>query len=264
MWTTWMTIFGISFIFIMTTLGSAMVYILKGEINAKSNALFLGLASGVMIAASVWSLLLPAIDQLEGQFGHFAFLPVAIGILLGGVALVLLDKLVSVQLLKGGKFSDTFQKQENRGFLRMFLAVTLHNIPEGLAVGFAFGAASAVGTTAAYLSALGLAFGIGIQNFPEGAALTLPMKSVIGKHKSFLCGSISGVVEPLFGIIGYFLASSLIHLQPWLLAFAAGAMIFVSADDLIPATKLEEGSRLGAWGVVIGFVIMMTLDVALG
>ena len=134
-----------------------------------------------------------------------------------------------------------------------------------LAVGFAFGAAAVAGTTAAYLSALGVAIGIGIQNFPEGAAISLPIKSALkNNQRAFLYGVISALVEPLAAILGYFLAKSLQILQPWLLSFAAGAMLFVAAEDLIPDSKLQTSPRLGAWGVVFGFVAMMVLDVALG
>ena len=147
----------------------------------------------------------------------------------------------------------------------MFLAVTIHNIPEGLAVGFAFGAAATLGSTAGFVSALGLAVGMAIQNFPEGAAISLPMHHATGsKHKAFLFGAASGFVEPVSAVLGYFLASALTVLQPWFLAFSAGAMIFVVAEDLIPDAKLDEHSHVGTWGVMLGFVVMMILDVALG
>ena len=161
----------------------------------------------------------------------------------------------------------------------MFLAVTLHNIPEGLAIGFAFGGAAAANDHAQFVSAFGLAIGLAIQNLPEGAAVSLPMKNALGSRgKAFGYGVGSGVVEPIFAVVGYFLASSLTAVQPWLLAFlassltavqpwllafAAGAMIFVVADDLIPDSKLADYPHLGTWGVIAGFVIMMTLDVAL-
>lgn len=147
----------------------------------------------------------------------------------------------------------------------MFLAVTIHNIPEGLAVGFAFGAAAATGEYSAYISALALAIGIAIQNFPEGAAVALPMKSATqSRGKAFLFGTASGAVEPVFAIVGFFLASSLTMLQPWFLAFAAGAMIFVVVEDLIPDAHLSEHPHFGTWGAMLGFAVMMALDVALG
>ena len=251
--TLWITVLGFLFIFITTALGAAVVFFFKGEISPKINAFFLGLASGVMIAASVWSLLLPAIEQSKEPFGNLAFLPAVIGLFLGGVFLVFLEKVAPKKTREAG-----LQKQS-----RLFLAVTLHNIPEGLAVGFAFGAAAAFGETAGYISALTLAFGIGVQNFPEGIAVALPLKTALNSRKrAFLWGVASGLPEPLFAVLGYFLVSWLQILQPWLLAFSAGAMIFVAAEDLIPDSKTQ--TSIGAWGVLLGFMLMMTLDVALG
>ena len=263
MWRVWITVFGLIFGFITTTLGAVTVYAFKGEISQKANALLLGLASGIMLAASIWSLLLPAIEQMSEQCATLAFAPIGIGIVLGGVLLVLLDKLIPKNL-HSNNWLRVFSDKETRGYFRMFLAVTLHNIPEGLAVGFAFGIAALHGDAAAYFSALVLAVGIGIQNFPEGAAISLPMKSVCSKHKAFFWGACSGCIEPIFSVIGYFLSTTLFFLQPWFLSCAAGAMIFVSAQDLIPNAKTEEFPNVGAWGVLIGFVIMMILDIALG
>ncbi|MBQ8686022.1 MAG: ZIP family metal transporter [Clostridia bacterium] len=264
MWNVWIPVFGIAFIFVMTSLGAAVVFFFKGEISPKFNSAFLGFASGVMIAASVWSLLLPAIAQAEAYLGGFAFLPAAIGVLVGGAFLVLLDKLAPKrgrenELLLSPKEYITRQKAK-----RLFLAVTMHNIPEGLAVGFAFGAALVSGSAAALMTALGLAVGIGVQNFPEGAAISLPMKSVFKSNtKAFLWGAASGVAEPIFALLGFFLAANLQALQPWLLGFSAGAMLFVAAEDLIPDARMENSPHLGAWGVLFGFTLMMILDVAL-
>ncbi len=270
MWDFWITVFGIAFIFTMTTLGAAVVFFFKGEISPKFNSFFLGFASGVMIAASVWSLLLPSIEQSRMNYGKLAFLPAAIGFILGGVFLVLLEKFVEKIQRKAQNCANIEQNVADRlstrkKSFRLFLAVTLHNIPEGLAVGFAFGAAATIGTVAAYLVALGLAVGIGLQNFPEGAAISLPMKASSKNNAiAFLWGAASGIAEPIFAVLGYFLAAYLTGIQPWLLAFSAGAMVFVAAEDLIPDSKWEQSPRLGAWGVLIGFVVMMTLDVALG
>lgn len=266
MWNFWITVFGICFIFLMTTLGSAVVYFFKKEISPKVNALFLGFASGVMIAASVWSLLLPALAQAQERWGTWSFFPAAVGIVCGGVLLVGLDEIAPrICSAKGKELLERNMGAEWKKSVRLFLAVTLHNIPEGLAVGFAFGAASRIATTAAFLSALGLAVGIGLQNFPEGAAISLPMKNALkSPNIAFLWGMGSGLPEPIFAILGYFLATSLQILQPWLLSFAAGAMLFVAAEDLIPDARLEEKPKLGAWGVLLGFVTMMTLDVAFG
>ncbi len=255
MWNVGITVLGISFIFIMTALGAAVAFLFKGEIPVQIHAFFLGFASGVMIAASVWSLLLPSIAQSERIWGKLSFFPAALGVLLGGLLLVLFDALMK----KHSVGNTTWNKTH-----RLFLAITLHNIPEGLAVGFAFGAAVSDGGIGAFLSALMLAIGIGVQNFPEGAALALPLKMELNSNrKAFIYAAASGIVEPIFALVGYFLAAGLAIWQPWFLSFSAGAMLFVAADDLIPDAKSAKGSW-GTWGVLLGFVIMMALDVALG
>lgn len=258
-------ILGFAIISVMTALGSAVVYFFKDKISEKVNTIFLGFASGVMIAASVWSLLIPALDQAEssGSYGKFSFIPAAVGFILGGLFLVIIDKIIPH--FHKGTDEEEGPKSSLKKSTKLFLAVTIHNIPEGLAVGFAFGAAALVNDTNAYLSALALAIGLGIQNFPEGSAVALPMKeSLKSKHKAFLFGAASGIVEPIAAILGFFLATVLTSIQPWLLAFSAGAMIFVVAEDLIPDAKLETHPHLGTFGVMMGFVIMMILDVALG
>lgn len=251
------TALGIGFIFLSSTFGAALVYCFKKEFSPKLNAAFLGLASGVMIAASVWSLLLPALNQTQNEWGRYAFIPVSLGFLLGALLIWAFDKLLPKQNKKGLSLDKKTK--------RLFLAVTLHNIPESLAVGFAFGGAWGLGTKAAFISALGVAIGIGIQNFPEGAAVSLPMRATLkSKHKAFLYGLASGAVEPVFAVLGCLFAAYLHFLQPWLLAFAAGAMFFVVAQDLLPDTELagEKGRAIGAWGTAIGFVVMMVLDVS--
>ena len=256
----WLTVFGICFIFMMTTLGSAVVFFFKGEIYQKTQAFFLGLASGVMISASVWSLLLPALDTFTLSFGKLAFIPAVVSVLLGGLFLMILDVLFPVFNANHKKTNISFAKP-----FRLFLAVTFHNIPEGLAVGFAFGSAFVSGEITAFAGAIGLAVGIGVQNFPEGMAVALPMKTALNSNrKAFLWGTGSGIAEPIFAFLGFVLASQLQILQPWLLASSAGAMLFVSAEDLIPDAKIPEKPKLGAWGVLIGFVLMMALDVGLG
>ena len=257
----WLTILGFSVIFIATSLGASIVFLFKKDISDKSNALFLGLAAGIMIAASVWSLLLPSIEGAREDYGVLSFIPAVVGFIVGGFFIVFLDILVP-------SFSPDKVENDNACALvkplKMFFAMTVHNIPEGLAVGFAFGGAAILGTKAAYISALGLAVGIAIQNFPEGAAVSLPLSRVTGnRFKSFSLGVLSGAVEPFAAIVGYFLASLLIKAQPWFLAFAAGATIFVVAEDVIPDAKTEN-SHLGTWGVMAGFAVMMLLDVALG
>lgn len=254
------TVLGISFIFIMTTLGSAVVFFFKGEISQKTQAFFLGLASGVMISASVWSLLLPALEVFRLQFQGMAFLPAICAVAFGGIFLVVLDLVLPLILKKKATTNLSIAKP-----FRLFLAVTFHNIPEGLAVGFAFGVASVANQPTAVIGALGLALGIGIQNFPEGMAVALPVKSALKSNaKAFLWGAVSGLAEPIFAVLGYILAFQLQVLQPWLLCASAGAMLFVSAEDLIPDSKLSECPKIGAWGVLIGFLLMMALDVGLG
>ena len=260
---TLMTIIGFCVIFLATTAGSAMVFFLKNGISGRLNTLFLGFASGVMVAASVWSLLLPSIEQAEEGFGRLSFLPAVIGFLLGGAFLVLIDKLVP-HIHKGTNEEEGIKSHLSKKS-KLFLAVTIHNIPEGLAVGLAFGAANYSGADAAFVSALGLAIGMAIQNFPEGAAVSLPFYSASGSRgKAFLYGTLSGAVEPLFALLGFFLAAYVSAAQPWLLSFAAGAMIFVVVEDLIPDAHLSEHPHFGTWGALIGFALMMALDVGLG
>ena len=255
-----LTLAGISFIFLMTTLGSAVAFLLKNDLSKKTQAFVFGLASGIMIASSIWSLILPALDSFRLQFKAFAFLPAVCAVALGGVFLVLLDVVLPLINKKTACAGVGLTKS-----FRMFLAVTFHNIPEGLAVGFAFGVANALNEPTAVLGALGLAFGIGIQNFPEGMAVVLPMKTALKSNKkAFLWGVGSGGVEPIFAVLGCILAFKLKFLQPWLLSASAGAMLFVSAGDLIPDSKTPDNPNIGAWGVLIGFLFMMALDVGLG
>lgn len=255
---TQMAVFGIAFVFLMTSLGAALVFCFKKELPHRINAILLGGASGIMTAASIWSLLLPAIEQAGQEWGDFAFIPIGLGFIFGGLFLLVLDKLSPCFLAK---------KQQGKNLSRaskLFLAVTLHNIPEGLAVGFAFGSAYALGSTSAFIAAVGLAVGIGIQNFPEGAAVALPIKGVTeSKLKGFLFGAASGIVEPIFALIGLFLSAYLQPLQTWLLAFSAGAMMFVVAEELIPEANANGATASTAWGLMIGFLIMMILDVSL-
>lgn len=258
-----LTILGFTLIFLATTAGSALVYLFSHDIPKRTNAIILGFAAGVMIAASVWSLLIPSIEAAEVTFGTWSWLPATIGFLLGGLFLVILDHLLPHFHPGTGHEEGPHVKVHKS--TRLFLAVTIHNIPEGLAVGLAFGAAAVSGDPGAHYAALGLAIGMSIQNFPEGAAIALPMKVATGsKHKSFLFGMASGAVEPLAAIAGYILASQVAILQPWMLGFAAGAMIFVVAEDLIPDSNINEYPHSGTWGVMFGFAIMMILDVALG
>lgn len=253
---------GFAVIFAANALGAVLVFFFKRDISERVNTLFLGFASGVMTAASVFSLLLSAIEQAQG-WGRWNFVPAVVGFLAGGAFLVALDKLIPH--LHYGTNEEEGPHVALTKPVRLFFAVTIHNIPEGLAVGLAFGAAATEGTQAAFLAALMLAVGIGIQNVPEGAAIALPMKTATGSRgKAFALGALSGAVEPLFAAVGCVLAAYLAAAQPWLLSFAAGAMVFVVAEDLIPDAKLEAHPHLSAWGVMAGFAVMMALDVAFG
>lgn len=255
------TVIGLSFIFLMTSLGGSLVFLFRKNLSGKTNSLFLGFASGLMIASAVWSLLLPAIEQ-SSNYGDFKFLPAAIGLILGTLFLVLMDKFVPYLLNRKNKSS----KFTLNASTKMFLAVTLHNIPEGLAVGLIFGNAFVLGEISAFYSALWLAIGIGIQNFPEGSAVSLSMKTHgLSNKKSFIYSVLSGVVEPIMAVLGIFLSTLLSSLMPWLLAFSAGSMLFVVAEELLPEAKSSQpDSNISGWGLILGFAIMMILDVAFG
>lgn len=258
------TILGTLFIFAMTTLGSASVFLFRKGVGDKLNSLFLGLSSGVMIAASVWSLLLPALSQAEeGGWGEISFLPVAIGLVVGSLFLILIEKICAfIQKERHREFSSISTIKKST---KLFLAVTVHNIPEGLSVGLAFGNAFVTGGENAFVLALALAIGIGVQNLPEGAAISLPMAKELGsKWKAFGCGVASGAVEPVMAVIGILLSTILTPIMPWLLAFSAGAMIYVVIEELLPEGKEKTNSKISTWGFIAGFVIMMILDVALG
>jgi len=257
-----MSIGGIGFIFLMTCLGSATVFIFRKSLPGKSQQIFLGFAAGVMIAASVWSLLLPSIELAEEQ-GYIGWIPAAGGFALGVLFLLGLDRLIPhlhpLSDVKEGPASTS-----KRTTLLVF-AVTLHNIPEGMAVGLAFALAAQHNDPALYAAAVALAIGIGIQNFPEGAAISLPLRQEgLSTVKSFIVGCLSGVVEPVFGALAVILAVWLIPVMPWLLAFAAGAMIYVVVEELIPEAQLGKHSHVGTISVIAGFLLMMILDVALG
>ena len=259
----WMTVIGFLLIFAATTLGASLVFFFRKEISEKVNTLFLGFAAGIMIAASIWSLLIPSIEG-AADWGTWSFVPAVVGFLAGGLFLVLLDKVVPH--FHSGTNEEEGPRTSLNKAAKMFLAVTIHNIPEGLAVGFAFGAAAVAGTDAAFLTAFGLALGIAIQNFPEGAAVALPLKQVTGSRgKAFLYGMGSGVVEPIAAALTLFTVGMVEPVLPYLLAFAAGAMIYVVVEELIPeAQGGEPHSNWGTIGVALGFVLMMVLDVVFG
>lgn len=253
---------GTGFTFFMTAVGAAMVYFMRKDVNPNTQSIFLGFAAGVMIAASVWSLLIPAMDMAAEQ-GIAEWLPAGAGFLLGGLFLWGLDKLLP-HLHPGASVPEGHTSSLKRTTL-LVLAVTLHNIPEGMAVGLSFGLAGAEHQPQSLAAAFALALGMGLQNFPEGAAISLPLrKEGLSKNKSFLYGALSGVVEPIAGVVGVLLANAVAGIMPWMLAFAAGAMIYVVVEELIPEAHLGEHSHGGTFGAMLGFLVMMILDVALG
>lgn len=253
---------GTGFTFSMTALGAAMVFFFKNERSSdRIQRVFIGFAAGVMIAASVWSLLIPAIEKAD-DMGIIPWVPAAGGLAAGVFFLMGLDKLLP--FFHPGLDREDGVKQGLKRTALLVFAVTLHNIPEGMAVGLAFALAANGGDTEMLASAIALAVGIGIQNFPEGAAISLPIKqSGVSRAKSFACGALSGIVEPIFGVLTVLIAGEVTVLMPWLLAFAAGAMLYVVVEELIPEAHLGAG-HLGTFGVMAGFIIMMILDVALG
>lgn len=254
---------GTGFAWLMTTLGAAVVFLFRREMKEAVQRLLLGFAAGVMIAASVWSLLIPAIEQAEER-GQIGWIPAALGFVLGGAFLMLMDRMIPH--LHIGRTKAEGRTSAWKRTTLMILAVTLHNIPEGMAVGLSFANAMMNGAeqTSAYAAAFALAVGIGIQNFPEGAAISLPLrKEGASRFKAFLCGSLSGIVEPVFGVLTVLAAAFLAPFMPVLLAFAAGAMVYVAAEELIPEANMGEQSHIGTVGVMSGFLIMMILDVAL-
>lgn len=259
---------GTGFTFLMTTLGASVVFLFRKEVNQSVQRIFLGFAAGVMIAASIWSLLIPAIEEVESN-GGIGWIPAAGGFLLGVLFLMLLDTYLP-HLHPDMSSPDTNEAEGVSSSWKrttlLVMAVTLHNIPEGMAVGLAFAlAAQHGGDPALYSSAMALAIGIGIQNFPEGAAISLPLKQEgLSTGKAFIRGSLSGLVEPVFGILTVLVAGGIAPLMPWLLSFAAGAMMYVVVEELIPEAHLGEHSNAGTLGVMVGFLIMMVLDVALG
>lgn len=247
----------------VTALGAAMVFFFK-TINKKILNSMLGFAAGVMIAASFWSLLKPAIEMAE-ENGSVAWVPALVGFLSGGAFLLLIDKILphlhyglSIDKAEGVKTS--WQRS-----VLLILAITLHNIPEGLAVGVAFGALAhnpEIGTLA---GAIALAIGIGLQNFPEGAAVSIPLRREgFSRSKSFMYGQLSGIVEPIAGVIGAGMVLLITPVLPYALAFAAGAMIFVVVEELIPESQTGNETDLSSIGAMVGFATMMVLDVALG
>ena len=254
--------FGLMIPFVGTMLGSACVFFMKRELKPLVQKAFLGFASGVMVAAAVWSLLIPAMDMSEGM-KKFAFVPAAVGFLLGIGFLLLMDR--AVPHLHLGSEEAEGPRVALKKTTMLVLAVTLHNIPEGLSAGAVFAGALAGNETVTIAGAFALAIGIAIQNFPEGAIISMPLRGAgAGRGKAFLYGVLSGIVEPLAGLVTLLLASRITPALPYLLAFAAGAMIYVVVEELIPEASEGEHSNVGTLAFALGFTLMMILDVALG
>lgn len=253
---------GVMIPFVGTTLGSAMVFLMKNQINKQLEKLLLGFAAGVMVAASVWSLLIPSIEMASEQ-GKVAWIPASVGFILGMAFLLLLDSIIPHLHLDTEKPEGL--KSKAKKTTMMVFAVTLHNIPEGMAVGVTFAGALLGNTQITMAGAFTLALGIAIQNFPEGAIISMPLKSEgASKKRAFVYGTLSGLVEPIGAVLTIFLAQLIVPLLPYFLSFAAGAMIYVVVEELIPESQAGEHTNIGTIGVAIGFVIMMVLDVALG
>ena len=245
-----------------TMLGAAFVFLMKDEMSLRLQKTLLGFASGVMVAASVWSLLIPAMEMEEGQ-GAWAVLPAAAGFLLGMGFLLVIDELTPHLHIGTDKPEGPRSRLSKTAMLA--LAVTIHNLPEGMAVGVVFAGAESGVTNITLTSAIAVALGIAIQNVPEGAIISMPMRAAgNSKWKSFVIGSLSGAVEPLGGLAIVLLASFMTPVLPYMLAFAAGAMFYVVVEELIPEANEGEHSNLSTIGFAIGFVLMMVLDVVLG
>ena len=254
---------GTGFTFLMTAMGASLVFFFRKDLDGATQRVFLGFAAGVMIAASVWSLLIPAIEEAEAAGGS-GLLPAAGGFVLGVLFLLVMDR-VMPHLHLGEDHPEGMPSSLHRTTL-LVLAMTLHNIPEGMAVGLTFAvAAQHADSQAALSAAMALAVGMGIQNFPEGAAVSLPLrKEGMSRWKAFWMGSFSGVVELVFGVLVVLVAGTIRPLMPWMLSFAAGSMMYVVVEELIPEAHLGEHSHPGTLGTLFGFLVMMILDVALG
>jgi len=251
------------FTWFVTAAGASLVFFFK-KINKKVLDTMLGFAAGVMIAASFWSLLAPAIEMAE-QSDTPAWMPAFVGFLAGGIFLMVVNKFLPHLHIDSPSGKASGIKTNWQRSILLVLAITLHNIPEGLAVGVAFGALSANLPSASMAGAIALAIGIGLQNFPEGASVSIPLRREgLSRRKSFWYGQLSGMVEPIAGIIG---AASVVYMKsilPYALSFAAGAMIFVVVEELIPESQLDKSTDAGTIGALLGFAVMMLLDVALG
>ena len=252
---------GILLPFLGTSLGAAMVFVLKGQISPTVQKLLTGFAAGVMVAASFWSLLQPALES-SAHMGSLSFVPAAVGFMVGIGFLLLLDKVTPHTHMD---LQDEGPKTGLRRTTKLILAVTLHNIPEGMAVGVVYAGWLADGGTVSSTAALALSLGIAIQNFPEGAIVSMPLRAEgMDKGKTFWYGVLSGAVEPIASVVTILASRLVVPLLPYLLAFAAGAMMYVVVEELIPEMSEGKHSNVGTIAFSLGFVLMMILDVALG
>ena len=248
------SIYGILIPFIGTSFGSFFVFFLKKNLNNNLEKAIVGFAGGVMIAASVWSLIIPSVEMAQNQ-GKITWIPATVGLFLGVFFLILINKIAL----------NIEQKKNGKKLNMLLFSVTLHNIPEGMAVGVAFAGFLAGNTGIELIEAMLLAIGIAIQNIPEGAIISMPLKMEgMAKKKAFIYGVLSGVVEPIASIITILLINIIVPLLPYLLSFAAGAMIYVVVEELIPQMHEGRKNNIGVIGLTIGFLIMMILDIALG
>ena len=253
---------GVLLPFLGTALGAACVFFMKGAMDRRLQRALTGFAAGVMVAASVWSLLIPAMDQSE-QMGKFAFVPAVVGLIIGFLFLMLLDRIVPHLHMNSEKAEGPHS--ELKKSTMMVLAVALHNLPEGMAVGVVLASMVSGSGSITPAAALALALGIAIQNFPEGAIISMPLASGgMKKGKAFLYGVLSGVVEPIGAVLTILTANLVVPVLPYLLSFAAGAMLYVVVEELIPEMSEGEHSHIGTVFFMIGFALMMALDVALG
>ena len=253
---------GILIPFLGASLGAACVFFMRGKLNALLERALTGFAAGVMVAASVWSLLLPAIDQCE-RLGKLAFLPAAAGFWIGVLFLLLLDK--TVPHIHVGLNEDEGPSSRLRRTTKLVLAVTMHNLPEGMAVGVVYAGLIQGNAGISAAGALALALGIAIQNFPEGAIISMPLRAEgTGTGRAFVYGVLSGAVEPIGALLTIWFSSLVVPALPYMLAFAAGAMVYVVVEELIPETQAGAHSNLGTLMFALGFTIMMALDCALG
>ena len=258
----WTVVVGIAIPLLGTTLGAAMVFFMKREMNSNLQKALLGFASGVMIAASVWSLLIPAIE-MEKAAGGIAWVPAVVGFLAGIAFLLLLDMLIP-HLHLNADHPEGRPTKVNKSIM-LVLAVTLHNLPEGMAVGVVFAGVLGGNAAVSIAGAFTLAIGIAIQNFPEGAIISMPLVGAgMSRKKAFTAGFLSGVVEPVGAVLTLLLTTAISTALPYILSFAAGAMIYVVVEELIPEAQQDPHTNIGTIGTAFGFALMMLLDVALG